>query len=58
VIAGESVMHRPQAAYQRARTEVPGIRAELWPAATHAVSGQFAAEINTRLLGFVDSLRQ
>lgn len=54
VIAGRSVIHDPAAAYERARTMVRGIRAELWPNATHAISGEHAERVNQTILSFVD----
>jgi hypothetical protein len=56
VIAGRSVMHNPGQAIERARALLPDAQAELWPEATHAVSGQFAAEVDARVLDFVESL--
>jgi pimeloyl-ACP methyl ester carboxylesterase len=56
VIAGRSVMHDPRRAFRRAQDLMPGVRAELWPEATHAVSGQCAEKVNARVLSFVDHL--
>jgi pimeloyl-ACP methyl ester carboxylesterase len=56
VIAGRSVVHDPQRAYTRARTLIPEVRAELWPDATHAISGRYADEVGARIVGFVDEL--
>ncbi|GAA4095514.1 alpha/beta fold hydrolase [Actinomadura miaoliensis] len=52
IVAGRSVIHDPRTAYERARTLIPDVRAELWPEATHAVSGQCAARVNDRVLAF------
>ncbi|SDK34196.1 alpha/beta fold hydrolase [Nonomuraea jiangxiensis] len=54
VIGGRSVMHDPGEAYERARAFIPGVQAELWPHATHALAGQCAAEVNARILRFLD----
>ncbi|GLY92449.1 alpha/beta fold hydrolase [Actinoallomurus iriomotensis] len=58
VIAGRSVMHDPRRAFRRAQDLIPGVRAELWPEATHAVSGQCADRVNARILGFIEHLGQ
>jgi pimeloyl-ACP methyl ester carboxylesterase len=54
VVAGRSVIHRATAAYARARTQIVNAQAELWPDATHAITGEFADEINARVLRFVE----
>ncbi|RCV52272.1 alpha/beta fold hydrolase [Marinitenerispora sediminis] len=56
LIAGRSVVHDPRRAIERARALVPDVQAELWPDATHAISGQCAAEVNARVLRFVDEV--
>ncbi|MEV5968120.1 alpha/beta fold hydrolase [Kribbella sp. NPDC051952] len=56
LIAGRSVMHQPERAVERARELVPRVEAELWPAATHAISGQCAAKVNARLLTFANTV--
>ncbi|TCC47429.1 alpha/beta hydrolase [Kribbella capetownensis] len=56
VIAGRTVMHDPNRAVGRARRLVPNIEAELWPEATHAISGQCARKVNSRLLTFMDTV--
>jgi hypothetical protein len=40
-------------AYERARALLPDGRVELWPAASHAISGEFAADVNTGVPDFV-----
>lgn len=55
IIAGRSVMHDPQRALRRAEL-VPGAEVELWAAATHALSGQCADEVNARVLRFTDHI--
>lgn len=54
IIAGRSVIHDPRAAYTRSAL-IPTVQAELWPTATHAISGQCAAEVNERVIRFIAS---
>jgi pimeloyl-ACP methyl ester carboxylesterase len=54
LLAGRSVMHDSRRALERARTLISGVQAELWPLATHAISGQCADEVNTRILRFIE----
>ncbi len=56
LIAGKSVMHDPEQALRTAREQIPGVEAELWPDATHAIAGQCADEVNRRILDFVDAV--
>ncbi|MFI5693800.1 alpha/beta fold hydrolase [Kribbella sp. NPDC051586] len=56
VIAGRTVMHQPERAVERARSLVPEVEAELWPDATHAISGQYATKVNSRLLTFANTV--
>jgi pimeloyl-ACP methyl ester carboxylesterase len=58
LIAGRSRIHHPRKAYERARALLPDGQVELWPAASHAISGEFAADVNQRVLRFVDSVDQ
>jgi pimeloyl-ACP methyl ester carboxylesterase len=44
VIAGRSIIHNPARAAARARL-VPGARVELWPDASHALTGEFPERI-------------
>ncbi|WP_307849779.1 alpha/beta fold hydrolase [Qaidamihabitans albus] len=53
LIAGRSVMHDARRAVARARELLPDVRAELWPAATHSIAGESAAEVNARVLAFL-----
>ena len=53
LIAGRSKIHDSRKAFDRATTLLPDGQAELWVEATHAISGEFAAEVTTRVLGFV-----
>ena len=54
LIAGRSKIHNSREAFDRATTLLPDGQAELWIEATHAISGEFAAQVTTRVLGFVD----
>jgi pimeloyl-ACP methyl ester carboxylesterase len=54
IIAGRSVIHDPRAAYTRSAL-IPTVQAELWPTATHAISGQCATEVNERVIRFIAS---
>lgn len=53
LIAGRSQIHDPVKAFERARSLLPDVQAELWPEATHAITGEFADEVNARVLDFV-----
>ncbi|WP_143218962.1 alpha/beta fold hydrolase [Actinokineospora bangkokensis] len=50
LIAGRSVLHDARRA--AARAERFGVRAEVWETATHAIAGERADEVNTRVLAF------
>ncbi|MEV4002402.1 alpha/beta hydrolase [Actinomadura sp. NPDC049753] len=52
IVAGRSVIHDPTTAHERARQLIPHVQAELWPEATHAISGQCADRVNERILRF------
>ncbi|MDL4773290.1 MULTISPECIES: alpha/beta fold hydrolase [Thermomonosporaceae] len=54
LIAGRSVMHDPVRAARRAEDLLSDAEVELWPEATHSIAGQFAKEVNARILRFVD----
>jgi hypothetical protein len=43
-------------ALTRAKRLLPDVEAELWPEASHAISGQCAQKVNARVLGFVDRI--
>ena len=58
LIAGRSEIHHPRKAYERARSLLPDVQAELWPGATHAITGEFAAEVNNRVLEFVSAVEE
>ena len=53
LIAGRSVIHDPQRAYERARRLVPAV---LWLDATHAISGEHADRVNQTVLAFIDGI--
>jgi hypothetical protein len=53
VIGGRSRTHRPRQAYDRARSLLPDVEAELWPEGSHALNGQCAEQLNTRVLEFI-----
>lgn len=53
LVAGRSIMHHPQAAYDRARTLIPHCQAELWPTATHSLPAESPHEVDARILSFV-----
>jgi pimeloyl-ACP methyl ester carboxylesterase len=57
IIAGRSVIHHPARAAARARRLLTTGEVELWPDASHAVSGEFPeriAERSHRFFGDVD----
>lgn len=45
IMAGRSVMHDAPAGARTAREVLPGARVELWPAASHAITGEYPDEI-------------
>ncbi|ADB30755.1 hydrolase or acyltransferase (alpha/beta hydrolase superfamily)-like protein [Kribbella flavida DSM 17836] len=52
LIGGRSVVHSPQVAVRRAQTLLPDVEAELWPEASHALPGEFPAQVNARIIRF------
>lgn len=56
LLAGRSVVHNAEHARQRAQTLIPRVEAELWPIASHAISGECAEQVNARILQFIDRL--
>jgi pimeloyl-ACP methyl ester carboxylesterase len=56
LIAGRSVMHDPRRASARAQALMPNVQVELWPEATHSISGQLADKVNARVLRFVEQV--
>jgi pimeloyl-ACP methyl ester carboxylesterase len=53
LLGGRSVVHDPREAAHRAQSLIPDNETELWPEATHALSGEFPEQLNARLLKFV-----
>jgi pimeloyl-ACP methyl ester carboxylesterase len=54
LLGGRSVVHNPLEAARRAQTLIPTNGTELWPEATHALSGEHPDQLNTRLLQFAE----
>jgi pimeloyl-ACP methyl ester carboxylesterase len=54
LLAGRSVMHDAARAAERARKLLPRGQVELWPDASHAINGEFSAEIAARAGAFWD----
>lgn len=52
LLGGRSVAHNPLEAARRAQSLIPNNQTELWPDATHALSGEFPTQLNARLLRF------
>lgn len=55
LIAGRSRIHDPRRALERTRL-LPDVEAELWAEASHAISGEFAGEVNGRVLEFLETV--
>lgn len=56
LIAGRSVMHDPEDAFERANKVLRHGQVEMWKDATHAIAGQYAREVNRRILRFTDEV--
>ncbi|MGV0715585.1 alpha/beta hydrolase [Mycolicibacterium sp. XJ662] len=54
LLGGRSVMHDAVRAAARARNLLPRAQVELWPDASHAINGEYAAEIADRASAFWD----
>jgi pimeloyl-ACP methyl ester carboxylesterase len=52
LIAGRSVMHDAARAAARARNLLPRGQVELWPGASHAINGEYPAEIASTAAAF------
>lgn len=52
IMAERSVMHDPEAAAEKARATVPGVDVSVKAGASHAINGEFAGEMNARVLDF------
>ncbi|WP_232661547.1 alpha/beta fold hydrolase [Pseudonocardia sp. TRM90224] len=53
LIGGRSVVHDPEAAKARALRLIRGCEAEVWPDASHAISGEQADRVNNRINTFL-----
>ncbi|MEJ3657378.1 alpha/beta fold hydrolase [Actinomycetes bacterium KLBMP 9759] len=53
LLGGRSVVHDPEAAKARALRLIRGCEAEVWPDASHAISGEQADRVNARILAFL-----
>lgn len=53
LLAGRSVMHDPHRAARRARALLLQGQVEIWPAASHAINGEYPQEIADRLSRFL-----
>ena len=53
LLGGRSVVHDPAAAQRRALSLLPAAEAEVWPEASHAISGELPDRVNERILRFV-----
>lgn len=56
LIGGRSTVHDPWKAVHRARALLPDAEAELWPEASHAISGECAERVNARLRKFIEDI--
>lgn len=53
LLGGRSVLHDADAAANRAQTVIPTAQAHVWRDAGHALSAEYADEVNDRILAFV-----
>ncbi|WP_369822147.1 alpha/beta fold hydrolase [Saccharomonospora sp. CUA-673] len=58
LLAGRSVIHDARRAAERARRLLPAAEVEVWPAATHAIAGEFPDAVSTRILDFVERVEK
>ncbi|MEU9804816.1 alpha/beta fold hydrolase [Mycobacterium sp. NPDC050853] len=56
VIAGRSIVHRPERAAARARKLLPHARVEMWSDASHALNGEFPERISDLTHQFLDDI--
>jgi pimeloyl-ACP methyl ester carboxylesterase len=56
LIAGRSIIHNPRKAEKRARSLLKHGTVELWPDASHAISGEFPERIGERVHAFIDGV--
>jgi pimeloyl-ACP methyl ester carboxylesterase len=54
LLGGRSVVHDPETARHRAATLLSQGEAEVWPGASHAISGEMPEQVNARILQFVE----
>ncbi len=54
LLGGRTVPHNPHEAARRAQSLIPHNQTEIWPEATHALSGEFPDQLNARLLKFAE----
>jgi len=53
---GRSIAHNPKKAEARAKRLLQQGQVELWPAASHAMNGEFPERVNQTILRFVDNV--
>lgn len=56
LIAGKSIIHHPRQAQARAKKLLNKGQVELWPEASHAISGEFSERVNQTMLRFIDTI--
>ncbi len=54
LMAEKSFMHNSEKAVETGKTHVKNIEIENWKNASHAINGEFSAEVNARILEFVE----
>ncbi|GAA1700371.1 alpha/beta hydrolase [Kribbella yunnanensis] len=54
LLGGRTIPHNPHKAGHRAQSLIPTNQTEIWPEATHALSGEFPDQLNARLLKFTE----
>lgn len=56
ILAGKSIVHDSAKALVNAKSSSYHFEAEVWPAASHAINGEFPNEINERIKQFLQPL--
>ncbi|MGW4121911.1 alpha/beta fold hydrolase [Nocardia sp. NPDC004711] len=56
IFAGRSIVHNARKLADKARKLVPGGQFEVWPAASHAINGEFPDEIAARVAKFLGEI--
>lgn len=56
IFAGRSIVHNARKLAARARKVLPAAQIEVWPEASHAISGEFAEEISARMAKFLTEM--